>query len=124
MLLGRWVDGQALAGEDRGQPCRRPGALGGCVDMGQRLELDAVTGAFGQAPAEILPVAAAGDGGGADAAAEIEGEDLRAFVAAELQRHQRQQHRLAGAGRRSEEHTSELQSLMRTSYAVFCLKKK
>src|SRR3546814_4999594 len=26
--------------------------------------------------------------------------------------------------KRSEEHTSELQSLMRTSYAVFCLKKK
>src|SRR3546814_1465824 len=40
--------------------------------------------------------------------------------------------RSAGGGRdhirhfiaRSEEHTSELQSLMRTSYAVFCLKKK
>src|SRR3546814_5180408 len=40
---------------------------------------------------------------------------------------------LVGAGRaldparhriRSEEHTSELQSLMRISYAVFCLKKK
>src|SRR3546814_5833344 len=29
----------------------------------------------------------------------------------------------AEADRRSEEHTSELQSLMRTSYAVFCLKK-
>src|SRR3546814_1234512 len=28
------------------------------------------------------------------------------------------------AGGRSEEHTSELQSLMRTSYAVFCLKTK
>src|SRR3546814_9494333 len=28
------------------------------------------------------------------------------------------------ASMRSEEHTSELQSLMRTSYAVFCLKKK
>src|SRR3546814_2575776 len=28
------------------------------------------------------------------------------------------------AGFRSEEHTSELQSLMRISYAVFCLKKK
>src|SRR3546814_7739714 len=27
-------------------------------------------------------------------------------------------------GERSEEHTSELQSLMRNSYAVFCLKKK
>src|SRR3546814_9800109 len=37
-------------------------------------------------------------------------------------------HRLSMAtlahGRRSEEHTSELQSLMRISYAVFCLKKK
>src|SRR3546814_3420822 len=30
----------------------------------------------------------------------------------------------AAAGERSEEHTSELQSLMRISYAVFCLKKK
>src|SRR3546814_6390526 len=31
---------------------------------------------------------------------------------------------LGGADDRSEEHTSELQSLMRISYAVFCLKKK
>src|SRR3546814_9533147 len=31
---------------------------------------------------------------------------------------------LAAFGLRSEEHTSELQSLMRLSYAVFCLKKK
>src|SRR3546814_10677803 len=30
----------------------------------------------------------------------------------------------SGAVSRSEEHTSELQSLMRISYAVFCLKKK
>src|SRR3546814_2351092 len=34
--------------------------------------------------------------------------------------HRQDQHRM----RRSEEHTSELQSLMRISYAVFCLKKK
>src|SRR3546814_7250882 len=32
--------------------------------------------------------------------------------------------RQADAAERSEEHTSELQSLMRISYAVFCLKKK
>src|SRR3546814_1648439 len=32
--------------------------------------------------------------------------------------------RLGGRPVRSEEHTSELQSLMRISYAVFCLKKK
>src|SRR3546814_9302269 len=37
-----------------------------------------------------------------------------------LQFHQRQQ----AVHFRSEEHTSELQSLMRISYAVFCLKKK
>src|SRR3546814_10753247 len=35
-----------------------------------------------------------------------------------------QHHRIATRQQRSEEHTSELQSLMRTSYAVFCLKKK
>src|SRR3546814_4005799 len=32
--------------------------------------------------------------------------------------------RIGIGGARSEEHTSELQSLMRISYAVFCLKKK
>src|SRR3546814_1922551 len=43
---------------------------------------------------------------------------------------QRDEHRpalvltLLGLASRSEEHTSELQSLMRISYAVFCLKKK
>src|SRR3546814_8592957 len=36
----------------------------------------------------------------------------------------RQRARYRRAGQRSEEHTSELQSLMRISYAVFCLKKK
>src|SRR3546814_10855757 len=32
--------------------------------------------------------------------------------------------KLSAPGMRSEEHTSELQSLMRISYAVFCLKNK
>src|SRR3546814_8156781 len=41
----------------------------------------------------------------------------RAAVAARFRRR-------TGPKRRSEEHTSELQSLMRISYAVFCLKKK
>src|SRR3546814_3884916 len=36
----------------------------------------------------------------------------------------RRRHRRYQLWRRSEEHTSELQSLMRISYAVFCLKKK
>src|SRR3546814_3158888 len=45
------------------------------------------------------------DGGRNEAAVSQEGDDNQSFV-------------------RSEEHTSELQSLMRISYAVFCLKKK
>src|SRR3546814_3898497 len=39
-------------------------------------------------------------------------------------RRMRQPPEKLATGRRSEEHTSELQSLMRISYAVFCLKKK
>src|SRR3546814_4919688 len=66
-------------------------------------------------------------------------EDRRAFFLGEIPEHFRsrvegrsiiQQERRAGAQTaqqpvpRSEEHTSELQSLMRISYAVFCLTKK
>src|SRR3546814_1272540 len=39
-------------------------------------------------------------------------------------RDQRREDKAEQTDRRSEEHTSELQSLMRISYAVFCLKKK
>src|SRR3546814_10503817 len=61
------------------------------------------------------------------------GDDQRGFDAARqrrLEQGRRRRYRPAGAGcrlcghGRSEEHTSELQSLMRISYAVFCLKKK
>src|SRR3546814_6886274 len=48
-------------------------------------------------------------------------EHQRARVAVD---HHRLGERDVGGGERSEEHTSELQSLMRISYAVFCLKKK
>src|SRR3546814_3347629 len=41
-----------------------------------------------------------------------------------LLRHRRERGLVVGQEVRSEEHTSELQSLMRISYAVFCLKKK
>src|SRR3546814_7506824 len=52
---------------------------------------------------------------------DLVGDDLAQFLDAA-------RHGIAPRGEaladRSEEHTSELQSLMRTSYAVFCLKKK
>src|SRR3546814_1137228 len=41
-----------------------------------------------------------------------------------LPRHRTGRQEIGSDTRRSEEHTSELQSLMRSSYAVFCLKKK
>src|SRR3546814_10921333 len=44
-------------------------------------------------------------------------------LARRVARHRRE-HQLHALADRSEEHTSELQSLMRISYAVFCLKKK
>src|SRR3546814_3237931 len=57
------------------------------------------------------------DGGGAETAAlRSQAVEIHEDGVADLLRQQRR--------RRSEEHTSELQSLMRISYAVFCLKKK
>src|SRR3546814_4450592 len=51
-------------------------------------------------------------GGGAQDAVELDGSGSHGAFACQ------------SGGCRSEEHTSELQSLMRISYAVFCLKKK
>src|SRR3546814_426437 len=48
----------------------------------------------------------------------------RARVLGEAHAHDRGGDAVGGRHRRSEEHTSDLQSLMRISYAVFCLKKK
>src|SRR3546814_4338661 len=64
------------------------------------------------APERMAGLAALVDGGAAPRIAQR--------VAALRRRRGRRSHRRGG---RSEEHTSELQSLMRTSYAVFCLKK-
>src|SRR3546814_1892270 len=54
------------------------------------------------------------------------GAILDAHVCPAKRRFIRHAEKIAGWGAkpRSEEHTSELQSLMRISYAVFCLKKK
>src|SRR3546814_2189176 len=46
------------------------------------------------------------------------------FAADRLECAHRRIHAAGQQRKRSEEHTSELQSLMRISYAVFCLKKK
>src|SRR3546814_10039289 len=60
-------------------------------------------------------------GPGMQASATMTADDRQAFGDL-LQQHRGIVFKVANA--RSEEHTSELQSLMRISYAVFCLKKK
>ena len=60
-----------------------------------------------------MPVAAHGNRGGADRAAEVEGEHLRARIAAELQRHQREQHRLARAGRADHQRMPDIADMQR-----------
>src|SRR3546814_2061630 len=61
-----------------------------------------------------------------DVAAENEGPDRQAALAQRAFGHRETPFSTATTASRgrSEEHTSELQSLMRISYAVFCLKKK
>src|SRR3546814_3350102 len=59
----------------------------------------------------------------------VDGRDVKEAVIADIPPNLLHRHfRISDAGdlirKRSEEHTSELQSLMRISYAVFCLKKK
>src|SRR3546814_4106111 len=56
-----------------------------------------------------------GDGTGTIRSAKVDGEDFELRDGHVM---------IAAIPSRSEEHTSELQSLMRISYAVFCLKKK
>src|SRR3546814_4727881 len=54
----------------------------------------------------------------------FEGFDERIFDARPIEQLSMGDIILSGGEMRSEEHTSELQSLMRISYAVFCLQKK
>src|SRR3546814_6561806 len=70
---------------------------------------------------DIDGAAVVGPDRGADAAIEVGGERSRVGA---VPVHHVENAVLIAELLRSEEHTSELQSLMRISYAVFCLKKK
>src|SRR3546814_4873446 len=66
---------------------------------------------------------AGGGEGGEKARGETQdGKDVEAEGGEKDSRAQKKSRSQKKTGRRSEEHTSELQSLMRISYAVFCLK--
>src|SRR3546814_2765284 len=99
---------------------------GGVVRLG--LEMRAVEHPDEQAPDDIAAIGGPGvvERGRIDAlgpqAAQIMGEQ-RTFPASPVDEVESGDQKIADVDR-SEEHTSELQSLMRISYAVFCLKKK
>src|SRR3546814_8320697 len=100
-------------------------AVGGTADVSGLLNVDAkghgIEAELQAAPARGLTFSV----GGAWNVAEI--DDANAFVAgcgSATPCTILDPQRPSSPGIRSEEHTSELQSLMRISYAVFCLKKK
>src|SRR3546814_9413477 len=62
--------------------------------------------------------------GGLHPSGRLRGSSAGWRISVELHRPWLCQYGRSAERRRSEEHTSELQSLMRISYAVFCLKKK
>src|SRR3546814_8017323 len=100
------LDAAVGVGEPQGQ--------GIVLDQGAELQLVLAQ--------RLLDALQLGDvGAQVDAAAAVDrmGRDLHPAPVLELERH-----RLALGRLRSEEHTSQLQSLMRTSYAVFCLHKQ
>src|SRR3546814_4230874 len=91
-----------------------------------RIDSDDLTAALDPQQMQVAVKAAAAKAGAALPAAEVEraaDDSIRAMM---LIRTYRVRGHLAATldPLRSEEHTSELQSLMRISYAVFCLKKK
>src|SRR3546814_2531281 len=130
---------------------RRADALGGDVvhALGQEgLDQHGAGGSLRDAPGAQVEERAVVEvaGGGAMAADDVVGIDLQFRLGVDLglvgqQQHLAElvavgvlgiamdddlalEHRARGVVDRSEEHTSALQSLMRISYAVFCLKKK
>src|SRR3546814_9807789 len=100
---------ETVAVVEQGRGARGLGHVGGQAGPG------GVVGVGVERVAFVPGLAKARLGVGAELEQALEDGDLVVDVAALL---------LQAGGDRSEEQTSELQSLMRNSYAVFCLKKK
>src|SRR3546814_3253118 len=83
--------------------------------------LDDLNGSLGDSRDLLEMAAEEGDQGAVD---DVAGEVARLRGILEKLEFRRMFSGEMDANNRSEEHTSELQSLMRISYAVFCLKKK
>ena len=99
MILCFRRDFDPLTAEDRGDPLCCPATLRWIINRGKRLKLNEFRRFAREHAADVMPIATHCNGGGTYGTAKIEREDLGVRIAAELKRHQRQQHRFAGAGR-------------------------
>ena len=108
MLLQFGGDDDGFAGEKGGNPLRGPGAFAGLVDVRQGLERNRFGDSLCERAAQIVPVPTHGEGGGTNGAAKIKDKDLGLLVAAKLQRHQRQEHALAGSGGPDDEGVADI----------------
>src|SRR5882724_909867 len=96
MILYFRRDFDPLTAEDRGDPLCCPATLRWIINRGKRLKLNEFRGFAREHTADVMPIATHGDGGCAYRTSKIERKDLGIRIASELERHQRQQHRLAG----------------------------
>src|SRR6266478_4656371 len=99
MILGFRRDFDLLTAEDRGDPLCCPATLRWIINRGKRLKLNEFRRFAREHAADVMPIATHCNGGGTYGTAKIEREDLGVWIAAELKRHQCEQHRFAGAGR-------------------------
>src|SRR3546814_5172513 len=113
---------RSISGEDI------PGRRGGSDTMRTILLLAAAIGAVAAAPALAQTPTQSGPDARIREVVYTDGNVIRvrsAFrTATQIEFAPGEVIKFVAMGDRSEEHTSELQSLMRISYAVFCLKKK
>ena len=114
MLLHLWRTVDPLARQDRRRSTPRPRHARRrhqCARAAEaRRMADAPSERSPPRSCQSPPMASAG---GADRAAEIEGKNLSVRIAAELQRHQRQQHGLAGAGRSDHQRMADIADVER-----------
>src|SRR2546421_9717942 len=108
MILRFRRDFDPLTAEDRGDPLCCPATLRWIINRRKRLKLNEFRGFAREYATDVVPIATHRDGCGAYGAAEVECEDLRVRIASELERHQRQQHRFAGAGRSGHQGMSDI----------------
>src|SRR3546814_7030927 len=118
MRISDWSSDVCSSDLPRRSPRRDGGLARPVVEAAARLFAD-------PARLDILDEQRGGAEFGVAGAAVEDADDFEAGVEADEIGQRDRSHRMVEAeAARSEEHTSELQSLMRISYAVFCLKKK